>query len=203
MSSSSLTFQSPAQTVRPINLRLRAWMPVAACLLIFALESTPWGGSDHTSSPLRHIAERFFGLDQFAFWEPIHRAIRKTGHFVGYGTFSLVCFRAFRMLQRQPARRLSDRIAAHSLAIAATFLVASADEFHQTFMPNRTGCFSDVLLDTSGAVTLGLLLFLVTVVPPMVANLFRPAPAPVPVPVPFRREEDQSTPAHQEGPALV
>ena len=49
---------------------------------------------------------------------------------------------------------------AHGLAILATFLVASADEFHQSFLPNRTGQFSDVLLDTCGAVALCLVLFL-------------------------------------------
>jgi VanZ family protein len=141
----------------------------------------------------------FFGFDQIAYWKPIHMAIRKTGHFMGYGIFSLICFRAFRIIQRQPARRLSDRLAAHGLAIAATFLIASADEFHQTFLPNRFGSFSDVLLDTSGAATLGLLLFLVTVV----AGLFHRVPAPALMPAPLRREEDAPAPVHDEGPALV
>jgi VanZ family protein len=125
--------------------------------------------------------------------------IRKTGHFMGYGLFSLVCFRAFRLVQRQPARRLADRLAAHGLAIAATFLVASADEFHQTFLPNRYGSFSDVLLDTSGAVALGLLFFLTTIT----VGLFHRAPAPVPVPVPSRREDDLTDPVHEKDPALV
>ena len=200
MSSSPLTFHAPSQSApRRTSQLLRAWLPVFACLIVFALESTTWGGADHTSAPLRRIAELFFGFDQFAYWDSIHLAIRKTGHFMGYGIFSLVCFRAFRILQRQPARRLGDRLTAHGLAIAATFLVASADEFHQTFLPNRYGSFSDVLLDTSGAVTLGLLLFLATVI----IGLFRHAPAPTPTPAPLRREEDQEAPVHNEGPALV
>jgi VanZ family protein len=198
MSSSPLTFHAPSHAApRPTTLWLRAWLPVLACLFVFALESTTWGGADHTSEPLRRIAETLFGFDQFAYWKPIHMAIRKTGHFMGYGIFSLVCFRAFRLVQRKPARRLGDRLAAHGLAIAATFLVASADEFHQTFLPNRFGSFSDVLLDTSGAVTLGLLLFLAVVV----AGLVRHAPAPAPVQM--RREDDQTAPVHEEGPALV
>jgi VanZ family protein len=200
MSTSPLTFHAPPKTASlPNALWLRAWLPVLACLLVFALESTTFGGSDHTSAPLRRVAERLFGFDHLAYWEPIHHAIRKTGHFMGYGLFSLACFRAFRMIQRKPARRLSDRLTAHGLAVAATFLVASADEFHQTFIPNRTGCFSDVLLDTSGAVALGLLLFLTTVV----IGLFRPSPAPEPIPAPTRREEDHTSPIHKEGPALV
>jgi VanZ family protein len=178
---------------------MRTWLPVLACLLVFALESTTMGGADHTSEPLRRIAETLFGVDRFAYWKPIHIMIRKTGHFMGYGLFSLVCFRSFRMIQRKPSRRLSDRLTAHGLAIAATFLVASADEFHQTFLPNRFGSFSDVLLDTSGAVTLGLLLFLATVV----VSLFHHAPAPALIPLPLRREEDLTAPVHKEGPALV
>lgn len=200
MSSSPLTLQAPSHQVsRPSALWLRAWVPVLACLFVFALESTTWGGADHTSEPLRRVAEALFGFDQFAYWKPIHMVIRKTGHFAGYGLFSLVCFRAFRLIQRKPARRLADRLAAHGLAISATFLVASADEFHQTFLPNRVGCFSDVLLDTSGAVALGLLLFLATVL----AGLFHHAPAAAPILIPTRREQDQPTPAHDKGPALV
>ena len=200
MSASPLTFLAPSRTSSlPNALRLRAWLPVLACLLVFILESTTFGGSDHTSAPLRRVAESLFGFDHLAYWEPIHHIIRKTGHFMGYGIFSLVCFRAFRIIQRGPARRLGDRLAAHSLAIAATFLVAGADEFHQTFLPNRTGCFSDVLLDTSGAVALGLLLFLTTVV----IGLFRSSPAPAVIPVPTRREEDHTSPLHKEDPALV
>jgi VanZ family protein len=195
-----MTFHAPPQSV-PHQTRhwLTAWLPVLACLLVFALESTPWGGADHTSAPLRRIAEALFGFDRLAYWEPVHFAIRKTGHFVGYGLFSLVCFRAFRLIQRQPARRLGDRLSAHGLAIAATFLVAGADEFHQTFLPNRNGCFSDVLLDTSGAVALGLLLFLATVA----VGLFRAAPVPAPMPASARREDDQAAPVQKKGPALV
>jgi VanZ family protein len=46
------------------------------------------------------------------------------------------------------------------LAILGTALVASADEFHQSFLPNRTGVPSDVLLDSCGAVVLVLLTYL-------------------------------------------
>jgi VanZ family protein len=39
-------------------------------------------------------------------------------------------------------------------------VVASADEFHQTFLPGRTGRPQDVLLDMIGACTLQLLFWL-------------------------------------------
>jgi len=37
-------------------------------------------------------------------------------------------------------------------AVASTFAVASGDEYHQTFLPSRTGLFSDVVLDTCGGI---------------------------------------------------
>ena len=46
------------------------------------------------------------------------------------------------------------------LALLGTALVASSDEFHQSFLPNRTGVPSDVLLDCCGAVVLLLLAYL-------------------------------------------
>ena len=43
------------------------------------------------------------------------------------------------------------------LALLGTAVVAGSDEFHQSFLPNRTGIPSDVLLDCSGAFVLLLL----------------------------------------------
>lgn len=141
--------------------QLRMWLPVAACALVFAVESTKYFGADHTSEPLRRVAVALFGSAVNAHWALLHHLIRKTGHFTGYGLFSLVCFRAFWKQFAGISIRLQRQLQAHGLTIAVTFLVASADEFHQSFLPNRTGQFSDVLLDTCGAAVLGLLLFLV------------------------------------------
>jgi VanZ family protein len=46
------------------------------------------------------------------------------------------------------------RIIWAGLAIACTFLIASLDEWHQSFSPARTGHFKDVVLDTCGALLL-------------------------------------------------
>jgi VanZ family protein len=74
--------------------------------------------------------------------------------------FSLICFRAFWIELRGVASLLPRQLRAHGLAILATCLVASADEFHQSFVPNRSGQFSDVVLDCCGAAMMGLALFL-------------------------------------------
>jgi VanZ family protein len=93
-------------------------------------------------------------------WGAIHNAFRISFHFLGYGLFSLVCFRAFWMTSKEVIAGLTRKLRAHGLAIFLTFLVASADEIHQTFLPNRVGQFRDVMIDTSGAAVLGCLLLI-------------------------------------------
>jgi VanZ family protein len=139
---------------------MRTWLPVLAFAMVFAVESTPYFGADRTSDPLQRMVEAIFGYDVCVHWDLIHHLIRKSGHFMGYGIFSLICFRGFWITLQNAAFQLLRQLWAHGLAIMATFLVASADEFHQSFLPNRCGQFSDVLLDCCGAVVLCLVLFL-------------------------------------------
>jgi VanZ family protein len=137
-----------------------AWLPVLLCVCVIALESTALFGADHTSGPLQRFFEFFCGpLTQPQWWR-MHLIIRKCGHFLGYGILSIAWFRAFWMTTRlaEPVyRRLTS---AHAMAVAGTLLVASADEFHQTFLPNRTGTPWDVLVDCSGAVLMQILVWL-------------------------------------------
>ena len=139
---------------------LQAWLPALLFTFVLALESTAAFGSDHTSAPLHHLFQLLFGSAIDRHWSYTHHMIRKTGHFAGYGMLSLVFFRGFRLTLRNTALRLHSALASHSLAIAATFVIACADEIHQSFLPNRTGCFSDVLLDTAGALALQITLIL-------------------------------------------
>ena len=113
------------------------------------MESTPYFGADHTSGPLRWIWEHIFMRVSNERWEQFHHLIRKSGHFVGYGTISLLWLRALWMSLPRAGFLLDA-----TLALLGTALVASADEFHQSFLPNRTGVPSDVLLDCCGAVVL-------------------------------------------------
>lgn len=139
---------------------LRIWLPVLVFLTVFAFETSSYFGADRTSEPLRRMAEALFGYDACVQWREIHIFIRKAGHFAGYGLFSLVCFRGYWMSLGVCASRMMRQLRAHGLALVTTFLVAGADELHQSFVPNRTGQFSDVLLDTCGGVALCFLLFL-------------------------------------------
>jgi VanZ family protein len=144
---SSISLQEPAAT-RRLAL-LKAWFPALLFAGVFVVESSRTFGSDHTSAPLHSLLHPILGGSMGPHWSLIHHLIRKTGHFLGYGIFSLICLRGFRLTLRNNRRQ--SFLLNQMLAIGATFLVAGADEFHQCFLPNRTGCFSDVLLDTAGA----------------------------------------------------
>ena len=130
------------------------WLPVLLGILMIALESTEWFGSDNTSGPLRAVWQAIFGAVTNREWEIIHHYIRKTGHFIGYGLVALAWLRAWWMTLPH-SHFVPDAL----LALLGTALIAAADEFHQSFLPNRTSSPWDVLIDCSGAVTLQLMVY--------------------------------------------
>jgi VanZ family protein len=131
-----------------------AWLPVLLGILIIMVESTEWLGSDHTTGPLRMIYQSIFGQVGDAQWDVIHHYIRKSGHFLGYGLIGLAWLRAWWMTLPR-SRFVPDAM----LALLGTALIASLDEFHQAFLPNRTSSPWDVLIDCSGAITLQLTVY--------------------------------------------
>jgi VanZ family protein len=136
---------------------IKVWLPSIIWLAIITLESTNIGSSDHTARLLYPIFAFLFGLDpaRFAIW---HALMRKTGHFVGYFILSVLLFRSW----RATFPRLSTRWCLQWAAVAflSTALVASFDEWHQSFLPSRTGTFRDVVLDSSAAVVAQIVLFI-------------------------------------------
>jgi hypothetical protein len=76
---------------------ISAWWPVAVGIAVISVESTAAFGSDRTSHPLRWLVQIFIGQLSDATWDLVHHLIRKSGHFVGYGTLGLLWLRAWRM----------------------------------------------------------------------------------------------------------
>jgi len=147
--------KDPVKERRSFGFWVRAWFPVGLAVLMIAMESTEYLGADHTSGPLLWLWEHVIGPVNERAWALIHHIIRKTGHFTGYGIVALTWLRAFWM----SLPRLNFFQAA-ALALLGTALTASSDEFHQTFLPNRTGLASDVVLDCCGAMTMLLAFYL-------------------------------------------
>jgi VanZ family protein len=139
---------------RRVGFWVSAWLPVLIGIGMIMVESTEWMGADHTNGPLRFLYQAIFGHVSNREWEIIHHYIRKAGHFVGYGLIGLAWLRAWWMTLPH-SRFLPDTC----LALMGTALIASLDEFHQSFLPNRTSSPWDVLIDCSGALTLQLMVY--------------------------------------------
>ena len=137
---------------------LKTWIAALLWMTLIAIESTDTFSAENTSRFLYPLLHFLIGLDllRFAVW---HHYIRKIGHFVGYFTLSFFLFRAWKATLHLPwAPRWTLRWA--SIAFFMSALVASLDEWHQTFLPSRTGLFSDVVLDSCAALTAQLVIFL-------------------------------------------
>ena len=141
---------------------ISTWLPVAIGLVIIAVESTAGLSSEKTSRFLRPLFAWLFGPMTDEHWSIFHHILRKSGHFVGYGTLGLTWLRAWlrTFAGRTQWTQNTWRLRSAVLGVVCTFLTASADEFHQSFLPSRTGQFSDVLLDTCGALIFTLIVAL-------------------------------------------
>jgi VanZ family protein len=135
---------------------LKVWLPSVIWLAVIVTESTNLGSSEHTQRILYPILHYLFGISPQRF-EILHVILRKTGHFVGYFTLSVLLFRSW----RGTFPRLSTRWCLQwaTLAFACTALVAALDELHQSFLPSRTGTFRDVVLDSTAAVVAQIVIF--------------------------------------------
>jgi VanZ family protein len=138
---------------------VKTWIAAIVWLILIAIESTTWLSSDETSRILYPIFHFLTGVDaaHFVVW---HFYIRKSGHVVGYFVCSWLLFGAWRATLRPSSiyRRWAFRWAL--IAWLMTTTVASLDEWHQTYLPGRTGTWHDVVLDSSAALLAQILIFL-------------------------------------------
>jgi len=104
--------------------------------------------AENTATWLKALLNLVAGNFGAPLFNLIHFALRKGGHFIGYGVLGLLFFRALRASVARNAGRLAG------WSVLLTAVVASLDEFHQSFIPSRTGSARDVALDTLGAVCL-------------------------------------------------
>ena len=78
----------------------------------------------------------------------VHFFVRKAAHFTEYAVLALFAARAFRTSGLSVLRRYWW-LASFALVAA----VALTDEYHQSFLPSRTGTIYDSLLDMTGGAT--------------------------------------------------
>lgn len=139
-----------------------SWIAVLAVMCtIFYFSSQPAVESDETSGGFIEFLYNIYAgvagvpcsssalsaLDKWQF------AVRKTAHFTIYLCLGFLFTNAF----FQSGVKAKKTAAVISLLCSA--LYAASDEFHQLFVPGRSGEFRDVCLDSAGALT-GILIFI-------------------------------------------
>jgi VanZ family protein len=124
----------------------RYWLPPALWTCVILLASFDPFSASHSGPLLETIITAIVGHSlPPAQFDAVHFVVRKAAHLTEYGILGGLLFRAV----RDERKGWSVRWSAASVLIAA--VVASTDEWHQTFIPSRTGTVSDVVLDTVGA----------------------------------------------------
>lgn len=130
------------------------WMAV-----IFWFSSAPAKESTHMSLSAGRMAARIFvpAFDEWApekqdaFAEKIDYPVRKTAHAGEYAVLGVWMYGTVNSFSGR------KRVCRGVTAWAAASVYAATDEFHQLFVPGRSGQISDVLLDSTG-VAAGILL---------------------------------------------
>lgn len=82
-------------------------------------------------------------LDPFLMAPALDHVVRKTAHFVEYAALGFVLVAWLRHTKTIGSK-------CYWLTPLMGFLFAASDEFHQTFVPGRSGQLSDVMLDWCG-----------------------------------------------------
>lgn len=111
-----------------------------------SIESTDMLSSDHTGSFLYSLVSRFYSNVNLADILVFNHYLRKTGHVIGYGILGLLLLRGWHATLDR-ARPWLRRAAV--LSWLGTLFVASMDEWHQSYIPSRTGTWRDVVLDST------------------------------------------------------
>lgn len=128
---------------------VKYWAPVIAWMLLIFVASGDLMSAEHTSRFLVPFLRWIASDISFATLASIQLLIRKCAHLTEYAILAALLWRAIH--QRQAGWR------AAVIALVAAAIYASFDEFHQSFIPSRTGTPQDVMIDCCGAL-LGLLI---------------------------------------------
>ncbi|MEK5104491.1 VanZ family protein [Cytobacillus sp. FSL M8-0252] len=127
------------------------WLPsILWMAMIFILSHQPGTQSSQLSGGITEVIAAWvpFSIENL---HTLETFIRKNAHFFAYfilGIFILFAIRQGNILTRQKLL----------ISWILTTVYAASDEFHQLFIPGRSGEVRDVLIDSVGAAT-GLILF--------------------------------------------
>jgi VanZ family protein len=150
-----------------MDIRKISWLPAVIIMgIIFYFSSMPADDSGKNSmsiaNELLNIYEKisdthFVGEERIENIENLDHIIRKLSHFIEYGALAFTFVLHF-WIRNMKSRRF------FLLSILFTAFYAATDEFHQLFVPGRSGEFMDVLIDSSGAAAGAFFFYLITLI---------------------------------------
>ena len=123
--------------------RIIAFAPLFVWIGVIFYLSSGQGSMDETSRFIRPLLRLLFpqaGEDTLTVY---HGYIRKAAHFTEYAVLAFMAYRAIVLTKPQS-------ISKFILPLVLVVVVASVDEFNQSFEATRTASFRDVLLDIAG-----------------------------------------------------
>jgi hypothetical protein len=129
--------------------RLWRYGPVLAWIALVSWASTDVFGSDRTFRIIGPWLHRLFPEMSLETVLWLHVLIRKSAHVTEYAIFAWLVSRALVGSSRGYLRR-----AWFAWSCALLVLMASTDEYHQSFVPGRTASASDVILDITGGLAM-------------------------------------------------
>ena len=129
--------------------KLKYFIPAIIWMIfIFIMSHTNGNESSNQSNFIVKIVLEFININH----ETLSFMIRKIAHmseyailllFIYYGLYKTITYK-YQLL----------------ISLLITFIYACSDEFHQLFIPGRSGQFIDILIDTSGALIMLLIIYL-------------------------------------------
>jgi len=121
------------------------YFPLIAWLVFISYASSDNFSADNTSRIIGPLVLWLFPNTSAETLTTIHLITRKAAHFTEYAILAFLAARAFRT---SPRPALANRWFLVSLILIVVY--ALIDEYHQTFVPTRTGSIFDSLIDVTG-----------------------------------------------------
>lgn len=127
---------------------LSRYLPLVAWLIFISYASSDSFNAGNTSRIIGPLVLWLFPNTTPETLLGIHIITRKAAHFTEYAILAYLAARAFRT---SPRPALANRWFIASLALVVAY--ALLDEYHQTFVPSRTGSIYDSFIDIAGGLT--------------------------------------------------
>lgn len=114
------------------------FLTICIMILIFMFSSENGQDSSETSGFIVTLLSILGNIENLEFF------VRKAAHFSIYGFLGISIFKSLQAYHIHSSKAII-------LSLLFCFIYACSDELHQSFVPERSAQFSDVLLDTSGS----------------------------------------------------